>query len=246
MIAALLSAPLAVLHAADAPRPNIVFFLIDDLGYADCGFNGGKDIQTPNIDKLAAAGAVLEAHYVQPVCSPTRAALMTGRYATRTGVYTIVRPRAEWGLPLQERTLATALREAGYETAITGKWHLGEFDRAYQPMARGFDHQYGHFFGMIDYFTHMRGQWHDWYRSSRSTISPRTSARTTTSPHKSPSVWPPCARSSPNCSQTPCRRATNRKSGSPTTGARQAASSPASARQPRKRWHWLCPCSRGP
>ncbi len=116
-----------VSHAAP---PNVVFFLIDDLGYADCGFNGGQDIRTPNIDRLAKEGTVLESHYVQPVCSPTRAALMTGRYATKTGVYTIVRPHAKWGLPLQERTLANALKDVGYETAITGKWHLGEFDPA--------------------------------------------------------------------------------------------------------------------
>src|SRR6188508_2592031 len=82
---------------AASPRPNIVFFLIDDLGYADCGFNGGKDIKTPNIDQLARAGTILESHYVQPVCSPTRSALLTGRYATHTGVYTIVRPHAKWG-----------------------------------------------------------------------------------------------------------------------------------------------------
>jgi arylsulfatase A-like enzyme len=153
--------------AADARKPNIVFFLIDDLGYADCGFNGGKDIRTPNIDKLARGGAILESHYVQPVCSPTRAALMTGRYATRTGVYTVVRPHAKWGLPLAERTLASALKDAGYETAITGKWHLGEFDRAYLPTSRGFDHQYGHYFGALDYFTHMRDASHDWYRNDK-------------------------------------------------------------------------------
>src|SRR5215213_106519 len=77
--------------AADAaPRPNIVFLLVDDLGRSDVGFMGSKDFNTPNIDKLAHGGAILDAHYVQPVCSPTRAALMTGRYATRTGVYTIV------------------------------------------------------------------------------------------------------------------------------------------------------------
>lgn len=153
--------------AETPPRPNIVFFLIDDLGYADCGFNGGKEIRTPNIDQLARGGAVLESHYVQPVCSPTRAALMTGRYATRTGVYTVVRPHAKWGLPLAERTLANALKEAGYETAITGKWHLGEFDRAYVPTSRGFDHQYGHYFGALDYFTHIRDGVHDWYRDDR-------------------------------------------------------------------------------
>ncbi len=150
-----------------ASKPNIVFFLIDDLGYADCGFNGCKDIKTPNIDKLATAGTILESHYVQPVCSPTRSALMTGRYATHTGVYTIVRPHAEWGLPLNERTLANALKSAGYETAITGKWHLGEFKPEYRPTARGFDHQYGHYFGAIDYFTHMRDGSHDWYRDDK-------------------------------------------------------------------------------
>ncbi|MFM9146543.1 MAG: arylsulfatase B, partial [Verrucomicrobiota bacterium] len=155
----------ALVSAAD--RPNVVFFLIDDLGYADCGFNGGKEIRTPNIDRLAAEGSVLEHHYVQPVCSPTRSALMTGRYATRTGIYNVVRPGAGWGLPLEERTLAQALKSAGYETAITGKWHLGEFERAYLPTSRGFDHQYGHYFGMIDYFTHTREGKLDWYRDDQ-------------------------------------------------------------------------------
>lgn len=152
------------LAAAEAPRPNLVFLLIDDLGYADCGFNGGKEIKTPEIDALAAGGAVIESHYVQPVCSPTRSAFMTGRYPTRTGVYTVVRPGAKWGLPLNERTLANALKDAGYTTAITGKWHLGEFDPAYKPTARGFEHQYGHYFGALDYFTHLRDGKHDWYR----------------------------------------------------------------------------------
>ena len=167
--AILLFALPATLTMADEPaqKPNIVFLLIDDLGYADCGFNGGDEIRTPNIDKLAHSGAILESHYVQPVCSPTRAALMTGRYATRTGVYTIVRPKAQWGLPLQERTLANALHDAGYETAITGKWHLGEFDPAYVPTSRGFDHQYGHYFGAIDYFTHLRDGSYDWYRDDK-------------------------------------------------------------------------------
>jgi len=146
-------------------QPDIVFFLIDDLGFADCGFNGGKEIKTPNIDRLAHSGAIIENHYVQPVCSPTRSTLMTGRYPTHTGVYTIVSPGAGWGLPLAERTLADALRSAGYRTALTGKWHLGEFEKAYQPNARGFDHQYGHFFGMLDYFTHERMNKLDWYRN---------------------------------------------------------------------------------
>ena len=151
--------------AADAPKPNIVFLLIDDLGYADCGFNGGKQIKTPNIDRLAKSGTIIDSHYVQPVCSPTRSTLLTGRYPTHTGVYTIVSPSAPWGLPLAERTLADAMRAAGYRTALTGKWHLGEFEKAYQPNARGFDHQYGHFFGMLDYYTHDRLNKLDWFRN---------------------------------------------------------------------------------
>ena len=161
------TASLSLNAVEPAPRPNIVFFLIDDLGRNDVGFMGGKDIRTPHIDKLAHGGAILDAHYVQPVCSPTRAALLTGRHVTRTGVYTVVRPHAKWGLPLQERTLANALKDAGYETAITGKWHLGEFDDAYKPTARGFDHQYGHYFGALDYFTHIRDGSHDWYRNDK-------------------------------------------------------------------------------
>ncbi|TAJ47666.1 MAG: arylsulfatase [Chitinophagaceae bacterium] len=145
--------------------PNIVFLLVDDMGYSECGFNGGKEISTPVIDRLANEGTVLENSYVQPVCSPTRAALLTGRYPTHTGVYTIVSPGAKWGLPLTERTLADALRAAGYQTAITGKWHLGEFEKAYQPNARGFDQQYGFYFGNIDYFTHERNKQPDWYRN---------------------------------------------------------------------------------
>jgi arylsulfatase A-like enzyme len=149
-----------------APRPNIVLILADDLGYADCGFGGGKEIKTPHLDKLAAAGTVLEALYVQPVCSPTRAALMTGRYPMRMGLQVgVIRPWAEYGMPLEERTLPQALKEAGYTTAICGKWHLGSFDKAYWPNARGFDHAYGHLFGALDYFTHIRDGKLDWYRN---------------------------------------------------------------------------------
>jgi arylsulfatase A-like enzyme len=150
-----------------ADKPNIVYFLIDDLGYADCGFNGGQDIRTPNIDQLAKEGAILKSYYVQPVCSPTRSALMTGRYATHTGVYNVVRPGAPWGLPLNERMLPQALKEVGYTTAITGKWHLGEFQSDYTPTRRGFDHQYGHYFGALDYFTHDRDGKMDWYRNDK-------------------------------------------------------------------------------
>lgn len=164
---ALIALLCGVSFAAEAPRPNIVYLLVDDLGYADVGFTESKDILTPNIDKLAKEGAILESFYVQPVCSPTRAALLTGRYATHTSVYTVVRPGAPWGLPLAERTLPQALREAGYTTAICGKWHLGEYQSDYTPTHRGFDHQYGHMFGALDYFTHMRDGKHDWYRDDK-------------------------------------------------------------------------------
>jgi len=152
---------------AKLAKPNIVYFLVDDLGHTDVGFTGSRDIRTPNIDRRAKEGAVLDSFYVQPVCSPTRAALLTGCYATHTGVYTIVRPGARWGLPLAERTLPQALREAGYTTAICGKWHLGEFQPDYMPTRRGFDHQYGHMFGALDYFTHIRDGKHDWYRDDK-------------------------------------------------------------------------------
>ncbi|QEL20147.1 arylsulfatase B [Limnoglobus roseus] len=151
--------------AGAAEKPNIVVILADDLGRADCGFMGGKDIPTPNIDKLAKAGATLDAFYVQPVCSPTRAAFMTGRYPMRHGLQVgVVRPWAQYGLPLEEQTIAQGLKSAGYTTAICGKWHLGHFQPEYLPTKRGFDHQYGHYNGALDYFTHIRDGGFDWHR----------------------------------------------------------------------------------
>jgi len=165
-IIALLLEPLASLYGADAPalRPNIIYILADDMGYADAGFMGCQDIKTPNLEKLGRDGTILKSFYAQPVCSPTRAALMTGRYAVRTGVYTVV---TNWGLKLEERTLAQALREAGYETAIVGKWHLGAFEEGYRPINRGFDHQYGLWGGVIDYFTHKSKDKPDWHRNDQ-------------------------------------------------------------------------------
>lgn len=149
-----------------AEKPDIVLMLIDDMGREDCGFMGGKDIRTPNIDALAKAGTTLDAHYVMHVCSPTRAALMTGRHPIRHGLQVgVIRPWAQYGLPLEERTLPQALKEVGYTTAICGKWHLGSFKKEYWPNARGFDHAYGHLFGAIDYFTHVRDGKDDWYRN---------------------------------------------------------------------------------
>jgi arylsulfatase A-like enzyme len=152
---------------APPPRPNIVYLLADDLGWGDVGWHG-SETKTPNLDTLAAAGARLEQFYVQPVCSPTRAALMTGRYPMRLGLQVgVVRPWAQYGLPLAERTLPQALKEAGYETAIVGKWHLGHVQPDYLPTRRGFDHQYGHYNGALDYLTHVRDGGFDWHRDDR-------------------------------------------------------------------------------
>ena len=148
-------------------KPNIVFLLADDLGFKDVGYQGGT-IKTPAIDALAAEGTRLNQFYVQPVCSPTRSSLLTGRYPMRCGLQAgVVRPWAQHGLPLAERTLAQALKEAGYTTAICGKWHLGHLDHRYLPTARGFDHQYGHYNGAIDYYTHIRDKGLDWNRDDR-------------------------------------------------------------------------------
>ena len=108
--------------AAAASAPHIVIMLADDLGWGDVGYHGSK-IATPNIDRLAKQSVQLNQFYVQPVCSPTRGSLMTGRYPMRLGLQCgVVRPWAQHGLPLDERTLAGSLKDAGYETAIVGKW----------------------------------------------------------------------------------------------------------------------------
>ncbi len=153
---------------ADAPKPNVVYILADDLGRHDCGFMGGTEIKTPHLDKLARDGTILDAFYVQPLCSPTRAALLTGRYPMRHGLQVgVVRPWAQYGLPLEEQTLAQGLKQAGYTTAIVGKWHLGTVEPGYLPTRRGFDHQYGHYNGAIDYFTHLRDGGFDWHRDDK-------------------------------------------------------------------------------
>ena len=160
--------PLAAGRAAEPKDlPNIVYLLADDLGWKDVGFHG-SEIKTPYLDRLAAAGTRLEQFYVMPLCTPTRASFLTGRYPIRYGLQTGVnRPWADWGLPLEERLLPQRLKEAGYETALVGKWHLGASARAYLPTQRGFDHQYGHYCGAIDYFAHDRDGGFDWHRDDK-------------------------------------------------------------------------------
>lgn len=147
-------------------KPNILVMLSDDMGWNQPGFQGGP-IDTPNLDRLASESVSLTQFYVQPVCTPTRACLLTGRYAFKTG--TVIRFTANdtAGMLLDERTLADALKEAGYWTAICGKWHLGEWQKVHLPMQRGFDYQYGHYSALIDYNTHYRNQVYDWHRNER-------------------------------------------------------------------------------
>jgi len=141
---------------AAGPKPNIIYIIADDLGWKDVGYHG-SDIKTPAIDKLAATGVRLEQFYAQPMCTPTRAALMTGRYPCRYGLQTAVIPASStlgtYGLPTDEYTLPQTLKDAGYRTAIIGKWHLGHADQKYWPKQRGFDSSYGMLIGEADYFT---------------------------------------------------------------------------------------------
>jgi arylsulfatase A-like enzyme len=136
---------------AQAPKPpNIVIILADDLGYGDLGSFGSPNIRTPRMDAMAAEGQKWTNFYVQPVCSPSRAALLTGRLPIRSGMYgraegmspKVFRDNAAQGLPAEEITIAEALKGRGYATAIVGKWHLGS-QRPFLPMAQGFDYWFG-------------------------------------------------------------------------------------------------------
>ena len=141
----------AALQAADERKPNILFIVGDDMGYADVGFHGCQDIPTPHLDALAKASVRCTSGYVSgPYCSPTRAGLLTGRYQTRFG-HEFNAGAAGTGLPLSETTIATRLKSAGYITGLVGKWHLGGEEK-YHPQNRGFDEFFGFLGGGHDYF----------------------------------------------------------------------------------------------
>ena len=153
---------LGVVTAADPPkRPNVVVVVADDLGYADLGFQGCKDIPTPHLDALAKSGVVCSNGYVShPFCSPTRAGLLTGRYQQRFGHEN----NPKWlpddkdvGLPLDQVTIADVLKKAGYATGAVGKWHLGAHP-TYHPNRRGFDDYFGMLGGGHQYFDHNQFQ----------------------------------------------------------------------------------------
>ena len=151
--------------ASGGTPPNIVYIISDDQGWKDVGYHG-SDILTPNIDRLAAEGTRMRDFYAQPLCTPTRAALMTGRYPLRYGLQLGVIPSGGgYGLDTEEYTLPQAMKDAGYTTAMVGKWHLGHADTKYWPRSRGFDTFYGALVGEIDHFEHTAHGITDWYRN---------------------------------------------------------------------------------
>ena len=138
--------------AGAAQRPNVIIMVADDLGWADVGFHGG-DIDTPSLDRLAAEGVELSRFYTTPICSPTRAALMTGRNPIRLGIaYGVILPWDNNGVHPDERFLPEAFLDMGYQTAMVGKWHLGHAQQTYHPNSRGFEHFYGHLHTEVGYY----------------------------------------------------------------------------------------------
>ena len=150
----------------DTARPNIVYILADDLGWRDVGFHQGMP-RTPNLDRLAANGAMLNAFYAQPFSSQTRAAMLTGRYPMRYGLQTLsISSTSDYGLPTEERTFAEALKESGYQTAFVGSWLLGRANKAFWPTRRGFDRFYGSLGGLAEPVLRNDTK-ADWYRDER-------------------------------------------------------------------------------
>ena len=142
--------------ANTATKPNILMIVMDDLGWNDTSYKG-SDIPTPTIDKFANEGIRLQQYYVQPVCSPTRSAIMAGRYPYHLGLADgVIKPGLPYGMPLNQTTLANELKRGGYATHIVGKWHLGMYKWEYTPTYRGFDSFYGYYEGAEDYFNHTR------------------------------------------------------------------------------------------
>lgn len=138
--------------AATAANPNVLIFVADDLGWADVGFHGGP-IDTPSLDRLATEGMQLNRFYATPICSPTRAALMTGRDPMRLGVaYSTIMAWDNAGVHPEEHFMPESFREAGYQTAMVGKWHLGHAQQTFHPNERGFEHFYGHLHTEVGYF----------------------------------------------------------------------------------------------
>ncbi|TWU06227.1 sulfatase-like hydrolase/transferase [Stieleria varia] len=157
---------LLAVSAADvaADAPNVVILLADDLGWNAVGYHN-DEFQTPNIDALVAGGVELDRFYVAPMCSPTRAGLMTGLYPIRFGcARAVIPPQRDYGLPTEQITVAEVLEKIGYENrGVFGKWHLGHRRAKWHPLNQGFTHFHGHYNGAIDYFELTRENVRDWH-----------------------------------------------------------------------------------
>lgn len=150
------------LAAEKTTPPNIILMVADDMGWNDVGYNEGV-VDTPAIDQLAREGLTLTRFYMHPICSPSRAALMTGRSPARFGVTSPIK-RGQT-IPADETFMPQMFQAAGYQTVMIGKWHLGNADAGSHPQRRGFDHFYGFLGGAIDYYTHSGPRRRDWQRN---------------------------------------------------------------------------------
>jgi arylsulfatase A-like enzyme len=160
VLALVLGATVSSAHAkpeGNAKKPNILLIVVDDLGYADLGCYGGKEIRSPHIDRLANDGVRLTDFYASPVCSPTRASLITGRYPQREGFDWVIRYKEkDRGLPARGGSLPGLLRKQGYATGLFGKWHLG-YKPEFAPNAHGFEEFFGFLAADLDYYSHKDG-----------------------------------------------------------------------------------------
>jgi len=153
----------ATISSTHGGPPNIVVILADDLGYNDVSWHN-EAVISPHLDKLATEGIILEQHYSQPTCSPTRGALLTGKYPIHSGLHNgVISPLTPYGLDTTFTTLAEELHRADYATHIVGKWHLGFCNKKFWPTNRGFDSHYGLMTGETTYYTHTRDGGYDFF-----------------------------------------------------------------------------------
>lgn len=146
----------------EASRPNVLFILVDDMGYNDVSYNG-SEISTPTIDRFASEGIQLDRNYVYPICSPTRAALLSGQNPLRYGVDA---PMSDLKtMPTDIKLMPEYFKDLGYQTLMIGKWHLGLANTDYWPSARGFDYHYGFLAGWTDFYSHIYAGGVDWQRN---------------------------------------------------------------------------------